>query len=107
MNSDKLSTVVADAEDVDLSQDTPPRPRPKPGRRWLVWLVLLAAGAGAYVLYGRWQAKQAAVVKPPAPGGGGPTPVAVAPARTGEISVFLNGLGSVAPINTVTVKSRV
>src|SRR5215831_19399404 len=105
MKSDNLSTLVKDAEDVEISQ--PPALRPKKGRRWLVWLVLLALGIGAYVLYGRWQAKQAAAVKPAAPTGGGPTPVVVAPARTGEISVFLNGLGSVAPINTVTIKSRV
>jgi len=105
MNSDKLSTLVKDAEDIEISQ--PPALRPKKGRRWLVWLVLLALGIGAYVLYGRWQAKQAAAVKPAPPGGGGPTPVVIAAARTGEISVYLNGLGSVAPINTVTVKSRV
>src|SRR5262245_4142669 len=107
MNSDKLSTVVTDSEDVDLQRAALPGPRRKTGRRWLVWLVLLALGVGAYVVYGRWQAKQAAAVKPPAPSGGGPTPVSVAPARTGEISLYLNGLGSVAPVNTVTVKSRV
>jgi len=105
MNSDNLSTLVKDAEDVEISQ--PPASRPKKGRRWLVWLILLALGIGAYVLYGRWQASKIAAVKPAAPAGGGPTPVVVAPARTGEISVYLNGLGSVAPINTVTIKTRV
>src|SRR5712692_3159296 len=104
MNSNKVTTLVKDAEDVDLVQDAPPRP--KKSRRWLVWLVLLGLGVGAYVVYEKWQAKQAAAVKP-APTGGGPTPVIVVPAKTGAISVYINGLGSVAPFNTVTVKSRV
>jgi multidrug efflux system membrane fusion protein len=105
MNSDKVSTIVQDAEDVDVLK--PSAQRPKTSRRWLVWLVLIGLGVGGYVLYQRWQAKQITATKPSGPVGGGPTPVVVAPAKIGEISVYLNGLGSVAPFNTVTVKSRV
>jgi len=40
-------------------------------------------------------------------GKGGPTPVVAAAARTGEIDVIINGLGTVTPLRTVTVRSRV
>ena len=34
-------------------------------------------------------------------------PVAATPVRTRDVSVYLTGLGSVTPINTVTVKGRI
>ncbi len=78
-------------------------------RRWL-WLLLplflIAAAVYAYK-----------VAKPPAAnesakgkgkkGGDAGTPVIAARARKGNIGVYLNGLGAVTPIYTVTLRSRV
>ena len=66
--------------------------------------------AGAWIAYGR-QAKTQQQTKATGSGPGGqparPVPVVVAPVRTGDLSVYLTALGSVTPLNTVTVKSRV
>ena len=86
---------------------TPPARR----RRAWIWLVLLAlAGAGAYFLWPKLTGKKSGTApSSAAKGGRGPlvTPVEAAKARKGDIGVYFNGLGSVTPIYTVTVKTRV
>jgi membrane fusion protein, multidrug efflux system len=77
-----------------------------------IWLVVLAlAGVGAYFLWPKLTGNKSGTAPAPAAtkGGRGPlvTPVDAAKARKGDIGVYFNGLGSVTPIYTVTVKSRV
>lgn len=85
---------------------------PRRSRIWLVAVCVLLAAAAAY-----WYSS----LRPAAPGngaqhpgrGGGPngagrsTPVATAMARKGDVGVYVSGLGSVVPVATVTVRSRI
>ena len=64
-------------------------------------LALLAVGG--YGLFAR-AGGAARPAQAPAPR---PTPVVVAPVRTRDVGVYITGLGSVTPLNTVTVHSRV
>src|SRR5262245_2556982 len=80
---------------------------PSSWRRALAWLaVLAAAGAGGYFA---WPALTAPPPAPPRRGGDGNRPAAVTAvaARTGDLPVYLDGLGTVTPLQTVTVRSRV
>ena len=76
---------------------------------WVLVVVLLAGvvGAGAWIAHGR-QTKAAQQAKAPAPGGPARgVPVVVAPVRAADLNVYLTALGSITPLNIVTVKSRV
>ena len=67
-------------------------------------LLIVVVGVGALALSGPWRSTARAQ-------GSGPTPprvpVVAAAARTRDVGVYLNGLGAVTPLNTVTVRSRV
>jgi multidrug efflux system membrane fusion protein len=77
--------------------------------RWWVWLLVFAAiGYGCYRLYTFETAKSEAMT---AKKGAAlrPSKIAVtaAKARTGDMPVYLQGLGTVTAFNTVTVKTRI
>jgi multidrug efflux system membrane fusion protein len=99
-----------------LKQDTPATSLAKPPQqrsssRVGLWLVLIALVAGG-AWYVESRSTPAAGSSSKAPAGApkkglGTVPVVAAKARRGDIGVFITGLGSVTPIYTVTIKSRV
>lgn len=89
--------------------EKPPGHRP-PSRAWL-WLVVVAV-IGAAVWYFSTRGTMAASstskgASPAGKRGSGAVPVVAAKARRGDIGVYITGLGSVTPLYTVTIKSRV
>jgi multidrug efflux system membrane fusion protein len=95
---------------------TPPPAKPPQKRgsshAWM-WLVLLAliAGGAWYRWNGALGTQASGQTAEPAPKAGkkgpGAIPVVARKARRGDIGVYITGLGSVTPLNTVTIKSRV
>ncbi|MDO8359291.1 MAG: biotin/lipoyl-binding protein, partial [Devosia sp.] len=79
-------------------------------KKKILWIaVLLLAGAATYWFYNK-------PADAPGPQGGGkrgpgadgrPLPVQAAMAKSGDIDVFINALGTVTARNTATVKARV
>lgn len=84
-------------------------PAPKTRRHVWFWLLTALVVSGvAYLTYTRLAPAPDPASGPKGFGPGEhPIPVAVATARTGDIDIFLEGLGTVTPLKTATVRSRV
>jgi multidrug efflux system membrane fusion protein len=67
-------------------------------------LLIAVVGAGTLVLSRPWRSTVGAQGSIPGPPR---IPVVAAAARTRDVGVYLKGLGTVTPLNTVTVRSRV
>jgi multidrug efflux system membrane fusion protein len=77
--------------------------------RWWVWLPVVAAlgFGGMRLLDSVLSAAPLAGKKKPSATGPPPVPVGAVEATSGNVDIYLSGLGSVVPLNTVTVRSRV
>jgi membrane fusion protein, multidrug efflux system len=74
----------------------------------ILLLMLFAAGAAWFGLIPDRAASPKAVAASPAAAGGAPAvPVTEGRAETRDVPIWLSGIGSVQPLNTVTVKMRV
>ncbi|MBJ6725318.1 MdtA/MuxA family multidrug efflux RND transporter periplasmic adaptor subunit [Geomesophilobacter sediminis] len=94
----------ANPETPEKTSSDAPSERPRSRRGTVVTIAVLALVVLAWYLFagpGKRPAKQAAPKTAP------PAPVLALAAHLGDVGVYVNGLGSVVPTNTVTVKSRV
>jgi len=101
-----MSTPRGSAEVIENTADSPKRKT----RRWAGLLVLLAAAAAAYALYPRLlnqQTAQAQSSRAHRRDSGGPAPVVATLARTGDMPVYLDGIGNVQAFYTVQLRTRV
>jgi multidrug efflux system membrane fusion protein len=95
---------AASYQQIDLDNPGPAK------NHWWIWILIFALiGYGCYWLYNFESAKKDSAgarkgMMMKMPGG---VPVAAVAARSGDLPVYLEGLGTVTAFNTVTVKSRV
>lgn len=82
-------------------------PSPNPGkRRWWLWIIILALIGGAASWFVPRILNQESAPKGP-DAAARAIPVVAATARTGDLKLYLSGLGSATALNVVTLRSRV
>jgi multidrug efflux system membrane fusion protein len=102
----KMSDSAPQAKPSGEASKMPPKPAPGHGSSWVIWLVILLVliGAGIFLLRHRGQPQPQSQGR----GRGGGTPmVSTTTAQQGNIGIYVNALGSVTPLNVVSVNSRV
>jgi membrane fusion protein, multidrug efflux system len=111
MNTDERPAPSHRGTDAGL---TPANPPLRKRRRWWTWLTfaVLLAGAATYLgANAKSLLQQEPAAAKPARGRGGVpaggAPIVTATARKGDIGVYINALGTVTPVYTVTLVSRV
>lgn len=79
---------------------------PRRRLKWLLATLVVASSAAGAFLFTQLSEAQQQTAKSSAKGARRAMPVGVALVKTGNFDVTLTGLGTVTPLNTVTVKSR-
>src|ERR1017187_7785396 len=74
---------------------------------WIAAGIFVVAGAVAFHFFNRQAAPPDQSGRRGMDGAGRPMPVLAATARSGDIDVVINALGTVTALNTATVKARV
>jgi membrane fusion protein, multidrug efflux system len=99
-----------EAGDGRAARGEPPK-QAMPGKRlkwgWVAALVLCILALAGYLFLARSGKAQSGADKKGGGAAARSVPVAVAPAKKGDVAVYLTGLGNVTPNTTVTVKSLV
>lgn len=110
LDSPPLENRFATAPRRDLPA-TAPAPRPRAPRRWFKWLLvaIVVVGIGYAVAIRPFLHRSATPSSASRRGamGAGPVPVTAQPAQQADLNVRLVALGTVTPMNTATVRSRV
>jgi multidrug efflux system membrane fusion protein len=75
-------------------------------RWWIVIAIVCLVATGAYFFLAKGSQKTLRAAQQAASAMPG-VPVVAVPVKKGDFSIYLSGLGSVTPLNTVTVKTRV
>jgi hypothetical protein len=99
---DSTDQEVEGSGDESLAE-TPSRPSKRRRHAW-IWLLLVVVAGGGVLFYGHGRAERKTQGGPPSPPA---ISIVTATARRGSIGIYVNALGSVTPLSTVTIKSRV
>ena len=94
------------AEDAKEKEPAPEEPAKKPRRRWLWIVLIILLLLIAFFVFREHRAKEAeekqkAAIKPQG------AAITVGQSKTGDINIYVNALGTVTPVNTVTVYSQI